>query len=208
MIMLVSQECHVYIFRDNTVQFWRKCSTQSLHFVQNTIDKTDHILFQFMQCIHYYYNTVYMLMHLMTNILFNHFNYKSFTIDNPASTLFFNFHLASPSHSQGFKIQKISVFVSIIRTKQNWDNTVGIVTSYRLDNQGARVWVLLGSRIFFSLHPPDRLWGTPRFLSNGYPELFPPGTNRPGHEPHHSLPTSAKFKKMWIHFLIHLHDSA
>jgi hypothetical protein len=45
------------------------------------------------------------------------------------------------------------------------DSSVGITTGYGLDDQEVGVQVPVGSRIFSS---PDRLWGQPSLLSNGY----------------------------------------
>jgi hypothetical protein len=79
------------------------------------------------------------------------------------------------------------------------DSAVGIATGYGLDNRGVGVRVTVGSRIFSSPCRPDRLWGPPNLLSNGYRGALSPGVKRAGREADHSPPTSAEFKKMWIY---------
>jgi hypothetical protein len=44
---------------------------------------------------------------------------------------------------------------------------------------------------------PERLWGPPTLLSNGYQRLFPWGVKRPGREADNSPPSSAEVKKAW-----------
>jgi hypothetical protein len=53
------------------------------------------------------------------------------------------------------------------------DSVVGIATGYGLRDRGVGVRVPVGSKVFFSPRRPDRLWGPPSLLSNGYREIFP-----------------------------------
>jgi hypothetical protein len=48
------------------------------------------------------------------------------------------------------------------------DSSVGIESGYGLDDRGVGVRVPVGSRIFSSPRRPDRLWGPPNLLFNGY----------------------------------------
>jgi hypothetical protein len=79
------------------------------------------------------------------------------------------------------------------------DSLVGIATGYGLDDCGVGVRAPVVSRIFSSARCPDRVWGPPNLLFNGYRGLFPPGAKRPVREADHSPPASAEVKKMWIY---------
>jgi hypothetical protein len=48
------------------------------------------------------------------------------------------------------------------------DSSVGIATTYGLDDRGVGFRVPVGSRIFSSPRRPDRLWGPPSLLFNGH----------------------------------------
>jgi hypothetical protein len=54
-------------------------------------------------------------------------------------------------------------------------STDGIAIGYGLDDRGVGVRVPVGSRIFTSPRRPDRFWGPPSLLSNGYRGRFPRG---------------------------------
>jgi hypothetical protein len=62
-----------------------------------------------------------------------------------------------------------------IRPQNSLDSSVGIATGCGLDDQGVGVRVPAGSRIFSSPCRPDRLWGPPNSLANGYWGSFPGG---------------------------------
>ena len=63
-------------------------------------------------------------------------------------------------------------------------SSVGIATDYGLDGPG------IESRWGEIFHRPDRPWGPPSLLYNGY-RVFPGGKVRPGRDADHSPPSSA-----------------
>jgi len=92
------------------------------------------------------------------------------------------------------KIFITTVFPCIF--KHRWDiycapgSIIGTVTGYGLDDPGIKSW--WGGKIFRTC--PDRPWGPPSSLYNGY-RVFPGGKERPGHDTDHSPPSSAVVMK-------------
>ena len=68
-------------------------------------------------------------------------------------------------------------------------SSVGMASGYRLDGPGSNPG---GGEIFRT--GPDRPWGPPSFLYNGY-RVFPGGKVRPGRDVDPSPPSSAVVKK-------------
>jgi hypothetical protein len=76
---------------------------------------------------------------------------------------------------------------------------VDIATGYRLDGRGIRIRFPVGANFLPSQSHPNRFWGPPSLLSNGYCGLFLWGAKQPVREADHSLPSSAEVKNMWIY---------
>jgi hypothetical protein len=77
-----------------------------------------------------------------------------------------------------FKIENNYIrayYYIILFYNRSRDSVVGIATGYELDDRGIGVLDPIGSKIFSSPRCPDRLWGSPNLLSNGYWGLFPLG---------------------------------
>jgi hypothetical protein len=75
-------------------------------------------------------------------------------------------------HSQVKTYTNYFLFNDAISCVGNRDSAVGIAGGYGLDDRGVRVRVPEGSRIFCSPRRPDRLWGPPSLLYNGYRGSF------------------------------------
>ena len=81
-------------------------------------------------------------------------------------------------------IQKLDIHIYRVGR----DSSVGIVTCYGLDGQRS---IPGGGEVFRTR--PDRPWGPPSLLYNGY-RVFP-GVKRPGRGVDHPQPSSAEVKK-------------
>jgi hypothetical protein len=66
----------------------------------------------------------------------------------------------------------IELLINVNNNGGSRDSTVGIATGYWLEDQGVGVRVPVGSRIFSSTYFPERAWGLPSLVSNGYREIF------------------------------------
>jgi hypothetical protein len=64
-----------------------------------------------------------------------------------------------------------------------------------------------GKRHFFTPERPDKFWGSPNLLLNGY--RFSRGVKLPGHVTDHSPPSSSKVKmvELYLYTTILLHDA-
>jgi hypothetical protein len=62
------------------------------------------------------------------------------------------------------EVKKICIYILV--------TPVGIATGYWLDDRGVGIRVPVGSRMFTSPRRPDRLWGPPNLLLNGYGGSF------------------------------------
>jgi hypothetical protein len=78
-------------------------------------------------------------------------------------------------------------------------SAVGIATGCGLDDQGVRIRIPAGTRIFSSPCRPDRLWDLPSLPCDEYRGFSHLGVKRLGREADHSSPTCAKVKKTWIY---------
>jgi hypothetical protein len=73
-----------------------------------------------------------------------------------------------------YSICSVSIIFSNLLSLEP-DSVVGITTDYGMDGEGVGVRVPVWSKIFSTPRLPDRLWGPPNLLPNGYRGSFPGG---------------------------------
>jgi hypothetical protein len=95
-------------------------------------------------------------------------NFRSHLFCYLSGSLLISCYLDVPRHYSYFQ----NVFFFRMESR---DSSVGIATGYGLGDRGVGVRVPGGSRIFSSPRRPDRFWGPPSLLSNGYRGLSPGG---------------------------------
>jgi hypothetical protein len=66
-------------------------------------------------------------------------------------------------------------YIELNKETMSRDSVVGIASGYGLDDRGVGFRVPVGSRILSSRRCPDRLWGPPNLISDGYWGLSPRG---------------------------------
>jgi hypothetical protein len=105
-------------------------------------------------------------------------------------SLILSFHM-SPKSSLSFRFSGWN-FVSIYHLLRSRGSSVSIVTDYGLNDRSSIPD--RGRGFFFQSLRPDRLWGPPSLLSNGYQGSFPRVKARPGRDADHSPPSSTEVK--------------
>jgi hypothetical protein len=90
-----------------------------------------------------------------------------------------------------------------INMKWSWDSAAGVAIGY-----GLGVLVPIGASIFSSPLHPDRLWGPPSLLSNGYRRLFPRRLCGQGDKliTHLQVVPRSRMVELYLHSTIRLHD--
>jgi hypothetical protein len=107
-------------------------------------------------------------------------------------------HFESTPHSSSVSFKKCKVLLCSLCSiegyicSRSWGSSVSIVSDYGQGDRGS----IPGRGKGFFLWPlcPDRLWGPPSFLYNGYRGSFPWGKARPGRDTDHSPTSSAEVK--------------
>jgi hypothetical protein len=66
----------------------------------------------------------------------------------------------------------IIIIIILVSESNNPSISLGTAIGYELDERELGVRVQVGSTIFTSRYRPDRLWGPPNLISNGYHVLL------------------------------------
>jgi hypothetical protein len=128
------------------------CNTDIFTFLPSSAERISYLLlYSFPQSLHTYAEIVFKI-----TVTLLHFLSKSLFTDSPTIRR----HLRLISATE----RTVSLTYIYFGSR---DSAVGIATGYGLDDRGGGVRILVGSRIFSSPRP-DRIWGPPSLLSNGY----------------------------------------
>jgi hypothetical protein len=90
------------------------------------------------------------------------------------------------------------VLLQCTNSIRSLDSSVDIATGCELNDGGVGFQVPVGSRVVPSPSRPDRLWGLPSLISNGFRGAISPRVKRPGRESNYSPPNSVEVKEIWI----------
>jgi hypothetical protein len=82
-------------------------------------------------------------------------------------------------------------------------SSVGIATDCEMDGRGSTPGT--GKRFLSSPQRPDRLWGPPNPLSNGYRGAISPGVKRQGSKADHSSQSRSRVMELYLHSPMRLH---
>jgi hypothetical protein len=132
----------------------------------------------FMRCWYILFSPCVLCAQLTQYPGFNYLKFVRWKIQSMKFLMrFYSFPVGLMAFFYKYRQSLFSLFLTFLFTVSHLLSrlgTVGIVTGYRLGCRRVRVRVPIGARCFSSARP-DRFWGPPTLLSNGYQGFFPRG---------------------------------